>query len=299
MHPPSAGAPFAIGVGLNIAFVIAEVVVGFSADSLALLSDAGHNLTDVLGLLLAWGAVAVGRRRPSERFTYGLRRSSILAALLNGLLLLAAIGAIVWDAVRRFGQPAEVASGAIMAVAAVGVFVNAATAMLFMRGREHDLNVRGAFVHMAADAGVSLGVVAAGGLIRLTGWAWIDPAVSLLIAAVVLLSTWKLLAQSIGMSLDAVPSGIRLGEVETYLRGLPGVTAVHDLHVWPLGTTHTALTAHLVRPDAGTDDALLLRAAGELRERFGIAHTTLQIESRDLGGEPDDARQNDDVPPTD
>lgn len=288
--PPAGGhnAAFAIGVGLNLAFVAAEVAFGFLAHSLTLLADAGHNLSDVLGLAVAWAAAAVASKRPSARYTYGLRRASILAALANALLLLVAVGAIAVEAIRRFAEPANAASATIMWVAGAGVLVNGATALLFLRGRENDLNVQGAFLHMAADAGVSVGVVVAGGLIALTGRAWIDPVTSLLIALVILVSTWRLLRGSVSMSLDAAPSHIDLGAVDAFLRGLPGVTAIHDLHVWPLSTTQVALTAHLVCPRADAHDALLREASEGLRERFGIDHTTIQIEREEMPHGPDD-----------
>ncbi len=275
---PSANRAFAVGVGLNLGFVLLEAGFGLWANSLALLADAGHNLSDVFGLLLAWGASYLAARPPTARRTYGLRRSSILAALLNAVLLLVAVGGIAWEAVRRFGHPEPVAGGAVVGVALAGVVVNSATALLFFRGREHDLNVRGAFLHMAADALVSVGVVAAGLVIRFTGWAWVDPATSLAVVAVIAAGTWGLFRESLDLALDAVPEGIDPAAVESYLAGLPGVAAVHHLHVWAMSTTEVALTAHLVKPDGRLDDALLARAAEELRERFGIAHATLQLE---------------------
>jgi cobalt-zinc-cadmium efflux system protein len=276
--PASYGRAFAIGVGLNVAFVLAEAVVGLRVGSLALLSDAGHNLSDVLGLLLAWGAAALATRRPTARRTYGWRRSSILAALLNAVLLLVAMGALAWEAVGRFRDPAPVAGWNIVAVAAIGIVVNGATAWLFARGRHDDLNVRGAYLHMVADAAVSAGVVVSGLVILGTGWAWVDPAVSLVVAVVVVVGTWGLLRGSLDLALDAVPEGLDVAEVEAYLRTLPGVTAVHDLHVWGLSTSETALTAHLVKPDPAGDDALLAEATHALQHRFGIVHTTLQWE---------------------
>jgi cobalt-zinc-cadmium efflux system protein len=275
---PSHNRAFVVGVGLNLGFVLLEAGFGLWANSLALLADAGHNLSDVFGLLLAWGASYLAARPPTARRTYGLRRSSILAALLNAALLLIAVGGIAWEAVLRFGHPEPVAGGAVVAVALAGVVVNSATALLFFRGREHDLNVRGAFLHMAADALVSVGVVAAGLVIRFTGWAWVDPATSLAVVAVIAVGTWGLFRESLDLALDAVPEGIDPAAVEAYLAGLPGVAAVHHLHVWAMSTTEVALTAHLVKPDGQLDDALLSRAAEELRERFGIAHATLQLE---------------------
>jgi len=272
---------FGIGIALNVGYIVLEVVLGCLTDSLALLADAGHNLSDVFSLLLAWGAASVGARPPSGRRTYGLRRASILAALANAILLLLAIGAIAWEAVQRFAQPSPVPGVTVMWVAGTGVFINGLTALLFMKGRDRDLNIRGAFLHMAADAGVSLGVVGAGLAMLLTGWLWIDPTVSLLIVIVVAVGTWGLLRDSVNLALDTVPPGIDLEAVRGYLHGLPRVTAVHDLHVWGMSTTETALTAHLVRSDSRVDDALLGQAATGLRERFGIGHVTLQVETGD------------------
>jgi len=273
---------FAIGVGLNLAFVAVEAIYGVLANSLALLADAGHNLSDVAGLLLAWGAAWLSRRKPTARRTYGYGRTSILAALGNAMLLLTAIGAIAWEAVRRFEDPQPVQGGTVIVVAAIGIAINTATALMFMRGRKGDINIRGAFLHMAADAGVSAGVVIAGFAMAATGWLWLDPVVSLAIVAVIAISTWGLLKDSVAMSLDAVPAGIDHAAVLDYLGGLPGVTAVHDLHIWPLSTTSTALTVHLVRPDALLADAFTAEVSGALRQRFGIAHATIQIEKGDL-----------------
>jgi len=277
--PPSATPAFAIGVGLNAAFVGIELTCGIVTGSLALVADAGHNLSDVLGLLLAWGASYLARRRPTGRRTYGLRRTSILAALANALLLLVAVGAIAWEAVGRLRQPEPVAPTAVIFVAGIGVVVNTLTALLFMAGRQHDLNLRGAFLHMAADAAVSLGVVAGGIVISLTGWFWVDPALSLVIAAVIAYSTWDLLWQALELTLDSVPREIDPVLVRSYLTGLPGVAAVHDLHIWGLSTSETALTVHLVKPDARVDDDWLHDIARELHDRFGIVHTTIQVES--------------------
>jgi cobalt-zinc-cadmium efflux system protein len=276
--PANYNTAFGLGVALNVGYVACEAVFGLLNNSLSLLADAGHNLSDVLGLLLAWGGYALSKFGPSERRTYGWRGSTILAALFNALLLLAAIGGIVWEAVRRVRDPQPVPGLIVMWVAAVGVAVNAATALLFMAGRKEDLNIRGAFLHMAADAGVSLGVVIAGLLISRTGLAWIDPVTSLLIAAVVFVGTWGLLRDSVNLAMQAVPEGIDLGEVRAYLAGLPGVSEVHDLHVWAMSTTETALTAHLVKHDPVGDDDLLAAAAAALHDRFGIEHTTIQIE---------------------
>jgi cobalt-zinc-cadmium efflux system protein len=279
-HDHNATGPrFALGAAINLAFVVIEAACGFWFGSLALLADAGHNLSDVLGLFLAWGASYLARRRPSTRRTYGLRRSSILAALANALLLLVAVGAIAWEAVGRLRSPGEVVPAAVIVVAAVGVVINTLTALLFLSGRKHDLNVRGAFLHMAADAAVSLGVVIGGIVISRTGWMCVDPALSLIIAAVIAISTWDLLWQALDLSLDSVPRGIDPEAVRAYLAALPGVAAVHDLHIWALSTTETALTAHLVRPTAQIDDDWLHQVAHELHDRFHIAHSTIQIES--------------------
>lgn len=273
---------FGVGVALNLAFVAIEAVYGLRAHSLALVADAGHNLSDVLGLLLAWGAAALSSQRPSPRRTYGLRRTSILAALANAILLLIAVGAIAWEAIRRLQQPEPVASGVVIAVALAGIGINTATALLFLRGRKQDLNIRGAFLHMAADAGVSAGVVVAALLMQRTGWLWLDPAVSLAIAVVITIGTWDLLRGSVNLALDAVPEGIAPDQVEVYLAGLPGVLAVHDLHIWGMSTTHVALTAHLVKPELENDDRLLAEACRELHDRFGIEHATLQIERSEV-----------------
>jgi len=278
-HGPAAyDRAFAVGVGLNLVFVAAESVFGVIAGSTALLADAAHNFSDVLGLLLAWGASYLARRPRSSRRTYGWRSSSILAALLNALVLLVVTGGIAWEAVQRFSAPAHVGGGIVAWVALVGVGINTATALLFMRGRKDDLNIRGAFLHMAADAAVSAGVVAAGVVILVTGWSWIDPVVTLLIAAVILAGTWGLLRESVNLALHAVPEGIDAEAVEAYLAGLPGVTAVHDVHIWAMSTTETALTAHLVKQDARDDDAIIAQATRALHDRFKIEHTTLQWE---------------------
>ncbi len=270
---------FAVGVGLNFAFVVVEVTFGFFAHSLALIADAGHNLSDVLGLLLAWGAAALARRAPTERRTYGWKSSSILAALFNGILLLVSVGAIAWEAVRRLQNPPEVVATTIIWVSLIGIVINTVTALMFFSGRKQDLNIRGAFLHMAADAAVSLGVVLAGWAILVTGREWIDPAVSLFIAVVIIWGTWGLLRDSINLALQKVPEGIEMPAVRAYLASLPHVTAVHDLHVWPMSTTETALTAHLVRDVDDCDCSLLDQAARELRINFQIHHTTIQFET--------------------
>ncbi len=276
--PANHNRAFAIGVALNLAFVAVEAVYGLRAHSLALVADAGHNLSDVLGLLLAWGAATLGAWRPSPRRTYGLRRTSILAALANAILLLLAVGAIAWEAVLRLRTPEPVASGIVIVVALIGIAINTATALLFLKGRKNDINIRGAFLHMAADAGVSAGVVVAALIMSRTGWLWLDPAVSLAIAALITIGTWDLLRDSVNLALDAVPDGIAPDQVEAYLAGLPGVQAVHDLHIWGMSTTHVALTAHLVKPGLENEDQLLATTCHELHDRFGIEHATLQIE---------------------
>ncbi|AWK86935.1 cation diffusion facilitator family transporter [Azospirillum thermophilum] len=275
--PVSYDRAFAIGAVLNIGFVAVEAVYGFLANSTALLADAGHNLSDVTGLLFAWGAAWIGRRIPAGRYTYGFGSVSILVSLLNAVILLIAVGAITMESVRRFVEPEPVAEGTVIVVAAIGIVINGLTAWLFMGG-QHDLNVKGAYLHMAADAAVSLGVVIAAILVGLTGWLWIDPLTGLAIAAVITVGTWGLLRDSIRLALAAVPESVDRAGVETYLADLPGVTAVHDLHIWPLSTTEVALTAHLVRPGAGPDDDLLKEVAQTLKERFGIGHATLQVE---------------------
>ena len=274
---------FAIGTALNLGFVVAEAACGFLANSVALLADAGHNLSDVAGLLLAWGAAWMTRRRPTARHTYGFGVSSILASLVNAVFLLVAVGAIAWEAVLRLAHPEPVQGGLVMGVAALGVVVNAVTAWMFMGGKDSDLNVRGAYLHMAADAAVSLGVVLAALVIGWTGWLWLDPVASLAIAGVIVAGSWSLLRESANLAMAAVPAGIDRAAVESYLAGLPGVVAVHDLHIWGLSTTDAALTAHVVRPGAGPDDDLLKRVAEELKERFGIGHATIQVEHDGAG----------------
>jgi cobalt-zinc-cadmium efflux system protein len=277
--PKSFGFAFALGSALNIAFVLVEAAFGILSNSTALLADAGHNLSDVIGLLIAWGAAVLSRRAPTARYTYGLRSSSILAALFNAVFLLIAVGAIAWEAIQRFTQPAPVAAGTVMIVAAVGIAINGVTAWMFASGRKGDINIRGAFLHMAADAAVSAGVVVAGALILLTGWEWIDPAVSLVICAIIVWSTWGLLRDSVRMSLDAVPQTIDASAVSAYLRELSGVTQLHDLHIWPMSTTETALTCHLIMPGGHPGDQFLIDTAHVLAHRFAIGHTTIQIET--------------------
>ena len=276
--PASFGTAFAVGIGLNLTFVVVEFGYGVLANSVALIADAGHNLSDVLGLVVAWIASVLTRRAPSTRYTYGLGGSSILAALFNAVLLLVAVGAIAWEAVLRLLQPEPVASGIVMIVAAVGIIVNGVTAALFASGRKGDLNIRGAFLHMLADAAVSAGVVVAGLVILYTGWLRLDPLASLVIVGVIVWTTWSLLRDSLAMSVDAVPASIDPQAVRSYLASCAGVTAVHDLHIWPLSTTENALTAHLVCPGGHPGDEFLAVAASELKQRFGIGHATLQIE---------------------
>ena len=273
------GRAFAIGVALNLAYVVAEAFWGVSAHSVALLADAGHNSGDVIGLGGAWLAAVLSRRGPSGQYTYGLRRSSILTALANAVLLLIVTGGIAWEAVWRLVSPQPTHGVVVMAVAIGGLFVNGVTAWLFMSGRKGDLNIRAAFLHMASDAVLALGVAVAGGVIMLTGWLRVDPAVSLVISAVIVAGTWSLLRDAVNLSLDAIPPGIDPEEVAGYLRALPDVCEVHDLHIWGLSTTETALTAHLVRPEGTADGPLLHRIAHEVRERFGIGHATVQFET--------------------
>ena len=253
------------------------MLYGTLAKSLALVADAGHNASDVLGLLLAWGAYLVAKRRPSQKHTYGLRRSSILASLTNAVMLLVALGVIIWEAVHRFSQPPAVAGGTVIWVALLGIAINGITAYLFASGRKGDLNLRGAFQHMLADAVVSAGVVVAGIVILFTGWNWLDPVVSLVLAAVILYGTWGLLRESLDLALDAVPESVDLNEVKAFLTARPGVSGVHDLHVWGMSTTETALTVHLVVPN-GFQDEHLQHLRHELHEQFGVEHATVQIE---------------------
>jgi len=284
-HAPAAfDRAFAIGISLNVAFVIAETIYGLRADSLALLGDAGHNLGDVLGLVLAWGASLLARRPPSPRRTYGLRRGSIFAAVLNAALLLSAMGVVAWEAAQRLAHPSSVATTTVMAVAAIGIVINVGTALGFMSGRHGDLNVRGAYLHMLSDAAASAGVVVAALIMRATGWQWVDPVVSLALVALVVIGTWSLLRDSVNLAMDAVPANIDPAEVRAALAALPGVTDVHDLHIWGMSTTDVALTAHVVRDPAARpagvdhDDALLKAASTQLHDRFGIVHATIQLE---------------------
>jgi cobalt-zinc-cadmium efflux system protein len=279
--PADFGRAFAIASALNIALVVAQVVFGVLANSVALIADAGHNLGDVLGLLLAWGAHGMARWQPTERYTYGFRSASILVALFNGIILMVATGAIAWEALRRLAGTEDVAGVTVMVVAAIGIVVNGLSAWLLMTGRKGDLNIRAAFLHLLGDAAISFGVVVAGAVIYMTGWNRLDPLASLVISVLIVWGTWGLLREAVMMSLAAVPQGIDRAGVESYLRGLPGVSEVHDLHIWAMSTTETALTAHLVRPGAGLDDHLLHEISRELEHRFKISHATLQIEAGD------------------
>lgn len=279
VHAPATfGRAFAVGIGLNIAFVVLEALYGFLSNSMALLADAGHNLSDVIGLVLAWAAMSLGRRPPTRRFTYGLGGTTVLAAMFNALILLVAVGAIAWEAIGRFHDPRPVAGMTVIVVAAIGIVINTATALLFMRGHD-DLNIRGAFLHMAADAAVSAGVVIAGLAIMLTGLHWIDPVVSLVIVAVIVWSTWDLLRESVIMALAAVPRGIDSADVRAFIASREGVASIHDLHIWPISTAQTALTCHLVMPGGHPGDAFIAETSRMLQERFNIAHATLQIET--------------------
>jgi cobalt-zinc-cadmium efflux system protein len=277
--PANFNRAFAIGIALNLLFVGVEAFYGWRVNSLALLADAGHNLSDVAGLVLAWGGTLAVKLRPNARHTYGWKRATILAAFANALLLLVAMGGLAWEAVGRLMSPEAAVQDqgiTIMVVAGVGIVINTATALLFMRGREHDLNIQGAFMHMAADALVSVGVVVAGALTLWMGWAWLDPVVSLGIAAVILWGTWGLFKQSLHLLFDGVPDSVDPDAVRALLLALPGVTRVHDLHIWATGTAHITLTAHLVMPAGGADDALLQAATDQLHDRFDITHVTLQ-----------------------
>ncbi len=277
--PASFGTAFAIGIGLNLAFVVVEAGYGIASNSMALLADAGHNLSDVLGLAVAWTASVLVTRPPNKKYTYGLRGSSILAALFNAVFLLVAVGAIAWEAIQRLAHPEPVAGKTVMAVAAVGIIVNGITAWLFASGAKGDINLRGAFLHMAADAAVSAGVVLAGLVILFTGWQWLDPMVSLGIVAVIVWGTWGLLRDSLSMSLAAVPPGLESKAVQDYLEALPGVASLHDLHIWSMSTTETALTAHLVMPGGHPGDTFLIETCHSLAQRFNIGHATLQVET--------------------
>ena len=279
--PANFSRAFALGIILNTIYIIVEVIYGLLSGSMALLADAGHNLSDVLGLAVAWAGAELAKRPPSKRFTYGLGGSSILAALLNGLLLLVACGAIAWEAIERFSVPTPVASMTVVVVASIGIIINFGTAMLFMRGQQDDINIRGAFLHMMADAGVSAGVVVGGLLMFYTGFNWIDPLISLFIVALIFWSTWGLLSEAVRMSLAGVPRNIDVEEVHEALSTLPGVETVHDLHIWPMSTSETAMTAHLVIPGGHPGKGFLAEVQNEMKKRFSIHHITIQIELED------------------
>ena len=281
--PKNFGPMFAIATALNVGLVVVQVFYGITAHSVALLADAGHNFGDALGLVIAWGAHVLAKLNPTTRYTYGFRSASILAALLNGVILLIATGAIAWEAVQRFSEPGEVAGLTVMIVAAIGIVINGLAAWCLMAGQKGDINIRGAFLHMIADAAVSLSVVVAGGLIILTGWNWLDPAMSIIISVVIVWGTWGLLREAVNQSLSAVPSAIDPQEVSEYLKGTPGVGGIHDLHIWAMSTTETALTCHLVMPKGHPGDEFIAKLCHQLHDKFQIAHPTLQIELGDAG----------------
>ncbi len=272
---------FFVGISLNLIFVAAELTYGVLSNSMSLVADAGHNFSDVVGLVLAWGAFWLTKKKPTARYTYGLKKSSILSALLNSVILLIAVGAIMWEAAHRFFNPVEVQSTTVMIVATIGILINTGTALLFLKDRDHDINIRGAFLHMAADALISLGVVISGFIISYTSWYWIDPATSILISLVIVAGTWQLLKDSVIMSMDAVPNGIDPDNVKAYLASVSGVSEVHDLHIWAMSTTETALTAHLVLDEADSDGKILKKITEELKSKFKIHHPTLQLELSD------------------
>jgi cobalt-zinc-cadmium efflux system protein len=278
IDPNGNGRAFALAIGLNTVFVAIEFIYGFIANSTALMADAGHNLSDVLGLMVAWGAATLARSAPNRRYTYGLRSSSILAALLNALILMMACGAILWEAVHRFSSPAPVAGMTVAVVAAIGVVINGISAWLFMAGSKDDINIRGAYQHMAADAAISLGVVVSGLAVMATGWTWLDPAVSIAIVLMILVTTWSLLKESLRLVLAAVPDNVDEAKVVAFLQARPGVTAIHDLHIWAMSTTETALTAHLVMPAGYPGDAAVDAIGAQLKSDYAIHHCTLQIE---------------------
>jgi len=272
---------FTIGITLNVIFVIIEVTYGLLADSLALIADAGHNLSDVMSLLLSWGAYYLAKKHPTKNRTYGLRKVTIMASLVSAILLLVALGGIAWESVERLSSPQPVDGMIIIVVAAIGVLINTATALLFVKGQKHDLNIRAAYLHMAADAAISLGVVIAGIAIIVTGWLWLDPVISLFIVVVILLSTWGLLRNSIDLSIDAVPQGIDVSEVQAYLLNLTNVSDLHDLHIWALSTTETALTVHLVTTDSLIYNHFIQEIQEHLHHHFDISHATIQIEKEE------------------
>ena len=269
---------FAIGIALNVIFVVVEVVYGVAADSLALITDAGHNVSDVLGLLLAWGAGLLAAKAATEKRTYGFRKVTVMASLASATLLLVALGGITWEAIGRFFAPKPVDGMIVIVVAAIGVVINTVTALLFVSGQKQDLNIRGAFLHMAADAGVSLGVVVGGVIMMVTGWLMVDPLISLLIVAVILVGTWSLLRDSMNLAIDAVPEGIDMAGIRSYLNGFENVCSIHDLHVWPMSTTEVALSVHCIMMDDASKDDFLSHLQQQLHDRFGIEHSTIQIE---------------------
>jgi len=277
-EPSNYNRAFAIGVTLNLGFVIIEATYGFIAESIALIADAGHNFSDVISLLLAWGASLLASKKPTKKRTYGFRKVTIIASLVSAILLLIALGGIAWEAIGTFRDPKAVNSTIVIIVAGIGVVINTATALLFISGQAHDLNIKGAYLHMAADAAVSLGVVIAGAVIMVTGWLWIDPTISLLIVAIILLGTWGLLRDSVNLAIDAVPEGINVTKIEDYLLNLENVSNIHDLHVWALSTRDTALTVHLIVKDKSIDNNFLANVTEELAKSFGIEHATIQIE---------------------
>jgi len=270
---------FALGITLNIIFVIIEVIYGISADSMALIADAGHNLSDVMSLLLAWGANRLATKHPTSNRTYGFRRVTILASLISAVLLLVALGGITYETLERLFNPQAVDASTVIIVAAIGVVINTATALLFIKGQKHDLNIRAAYLHMAADAGISFGVVLAGIAILFTGWLWLDPVISLFIVIVILISTWALLKESINLSIDAVPQGINITGIHNYLSTLNNITSIHDLHVWALSTTEVALTVHLVTVDNSINNSFLEEIQRNLHDKFDVEHSTIQVES--------------------
>jgi cobalt-zinc-cadmium efflux system protein len=281
--PQSFGAAFAIGIALNTVFVIVEILIGLRADSMALVADGVHNFSDVISLALAWVGYWFQSRKPSGRFTYGYGAVSIQSAVINAFLLVAGVTLILWESVSRLGHPEDVPGGTLMIVAGIGIFINGATALLFMKGSKGDVNIRGAFIHMAADAGVSLGVVLAGGVVLLTGWTIVDPLVGIAIAVLILVSSWELLAESLNLALHAAPKRVDLKALQAWMLARPGVSGIHDLHVWPLSTNKTALSAHVQIAGVADTDALLHELSHELHEQFGIDHTTIQTEVKSGG----------------
>ncbi len=276
--PHQQGRTFGIAIFLNLSYVVVEFCYGLITNSTALIADAGHNISDVLGLLLSWGAIILARKKPNERYTYGLRSTSILAALANSMLLLVACGAIAWEAAHRFAAPPEIAGLTVSIIAGIGIFINGLSALLLMKGSESDLNLRSAYLHMAADTAVSASVVLAGFAMLYGNWYWLDPVMSLIIVTVIVIGTWSLLREALKLALSAVPTHINLSEINTYLSQLDGVTEVHDLHIWGLSTTENALTAHLVIPSGHPGDQFLDEIVLTLKDHYAMHHSTLQIE---------------------